>query len=130
MTLISDARSAYNSTSIGTATPQQLVVMVFERLVLDIERGGRALQAKKFDEANTQLTHAQTLITALSTSLDPEGWVGGHELLALYDYLNRRLIQANVRHDLRAAAEVLTHCRALRDTWKQAAEIVAQSSAE
>ena len=128
MTLISDARSAYNGTSASTASPEQLLVMLYDRLVLDIERGGRALQAKKFDQANEYLTHAQAIITALSTSLDAEGWVGGPELLALYDYLNRRLIQANVRHDLRAAAEVLSHCRALRDTWKQAAAIVARDA--
>jgi flagellar secretion chaperone FliS len=120
-----DVRSAYTSNSVGTASPAQLLVMLYDRLVLDVERALRAQMKSDADAANTQLLHAQAIITELQVSLDPEGWKGGPELLALYHYLQRRLIQANVRHDQRATKEVLVHCRGLRDTWKRAALIAA-----
>lgn len=121
-----DARSAYQSTTAATATPGQLLVMLMERLVLDTERGLRALMAQDSAEANTQLQHAQAIVSHLQSSLDTEGWTGGRELMALYGYLQRRLLQANVRKDQRAGREVVALSRHLRDTWKRAAELAAR----
>lgn len=122
-----DARSAYRSNTVSTATPGQLLVMLFDRLVLDVERGLRAQMKSDQEQANTQFQHAQAILAELQSSLDPEGWAGGHELMALYGYLQRRLIQANVSRDQRAAKESLILCRRLADTWKRAAVLAAQS---
>lgn len=123
-----DARSAYRGNSVGTATPAQLLVMLFDRLVLDAERGLRALQAGDTGETHTQLLHAQAIVTELQATLDVEGWTGGRELMSLYAYLQRRMIQANVRRDVRAGREVVHLTRHLRDTWKRAAELAARES--
>lgn len=120
-----DARSAYRGTTAATATPGQLLVMLMDRLVLDAERGLRALMAQDREETNSQLQHAQAIVSHLQATLDTEGWTGGRELMALYDYLQRRLLQANVRKDQRAAREVLGLCRHLRDTWTRAAQLAA-----
>lgn len=122
-----DARSAYRGNAVATATPGQLLVMLFDRLVLDVERGLRAQMKSDWAEANTQFQHAQAIVSELQATLDPEGWTGGPELMALYGYIQRRLIQANVRHDQRAAKESLILCRQLADTWKRAALLAARS---
>jgi flagellar secretion chaperone FliS len=124
-TMHDDARSAYTSNTVGTASPAQLLVMLYDRLVLDVERALRAQMKDDAAGASTQLLHAQAIITELQVSLEVEGWKGGRELMALYGYLQRRLIQANVRRDQRATKEVLVHCRSLRDTWKRAALLAA-----
>lgn len=121
----SDARAAYQSNSIATAAPAQLLVMLFDRLVLDVERGVRAQMASDWQEANNHLQHAQAIVTHLQSTLDTEGWTGGPELMALYAYVQRRLIQANVRRDQRAGRECVALTRHLRDTWKRAAELAA-----
>lgn len=121
-----DARAAYRGNAVGTATPAQLLVMLMDRLVLDAERGLRALMAQDNAEANTQLQHAQAIVSHLQSSLDTEGWTGGHELMALYGYVQRRLLQANVRKDQRAGREVVALTRHLRDTWTRAAELAAR----
>lgn len=125
-TLHAEARSAYQGNTVATASPAKLLVMLFDRLVLDTERGLRALAAGDNIEAHNQLTHAQAIVTHLRASLDPEGWRGGPELMALYGYLQRRLVHANVRHDQRAGREVVGLSRHLRDTWKRAAELAAR----
>lgn len=129
MTTLQNARTAYAKSNVRTASPEQLLLMLWDRLVLDVERAVRAQMKGAHAEAAPQLIHAQSIITEFQATLDPEGWAGGHELMALYGYLQRRLIQANVRKDQRAAKEVLAHCRALRDTWRKAAAIAAREGA-
>jgi flagellar secretion chaperone FliS len=126
MSIHADVRSAYQGNAIATASPTQWVVRLYERLVLDVERGLRAQMRGDREEANSQLQHAQAIVTEFQSTLDVEGWAGGHELMALYGYIQRRLIAANVNHDLQAAKEALVLCRGLHDTWRRAATIAAQ----
>lgn len=116
-------RTAYQGNTVATASPARLLVMLFDRLVLDCERGLRALMSADNVEAGNQLVHAQAIVTELQSTLDVHRMPAGKELMALYDYLQRRMIQANVRHDQRAAREVVALARHLRDTWKRAAEL-------
>lgn len=127
-TMQNNARSAYTQNAVGTASPGTLLVMLFDRLVLDCERGLRATMSSKHVEANNQYVHAQSIVSHLQGSLDTEGWTGGRELMALYAYLQRRLIQANVRHDAKAGREVVALTRHLRDTWKRAAQLADQGA--
>lgn len=125
-TMQQQARTAYTTATLGTASPQKLMLMLWDRLVLDVERGLRAQMAEDHGEASRQLVHAQAIMTEFQATLDTEGWTGGRELLALYGYLQRRLVQANISKDQVATKEVLAHCRALRTTWHRAAEIAAR----
>lgn len=119
------ARTAYQGNSVATATPQKLLVMLFERLVLDCERGFRAVVAADRETAHEQLVHAQAIVTELQSSLEVDGMPAGRELLALYGYLQRRLIQANVEASVGAAKEAVILARQLCDTWRQAAMLAA-----
>ena len=129
MTMTQQARAAYTSANLKTASPEQLLIQLWERLVLDVERGVRAQLAKDFPEAGRQFVHAQAIITEFQATLVVDGWKGGSELMSLYAYFQRRLVQANVRKDHSAAKEVLIHCRALCDTWKKAALLAAREKA-
>lgn len=120
-----DARAAYRTNSVATASPNQLLVMLFERLVLDCERGLRALMKADHQDANTQLQHAQAIVTELQSTLEVDGMPAGRELMALYTYLQRRLIVANVQHHQRAAKEALLLARDLCETWRTAARLAA-----
>lgn len=123
-----NVRATYQAASVSTASPARLLVMLLERLVLDAERGAAALTAGEHDEANRQLQHAQAIVTELQSTLEADRMPAGQELLALYDYLQRRLVTANVSHDQVAAAEAVTLCRDLCDTWRQAALLAASSA--
>ncbi len=50
-----------------------------------------------------------------------------HNLLLLYDYMHRRLIEANVHKDQAIVEEVLQMAVELRDTWEQAMKIAKES---
>lgn len=127
--MMNNARAAYVDASIATASPARLLVMLFDRLVLDVQRGRDAQVAGDFEATHNQLTHAQDIVMELQVSLRPEEFKGGYELAALYAYLHRQLVMANVRKSTAITDEVLTLVTELCDAWREAALISAQESA-
>src|SRR5437763_1277354 len=109
-------RARYMSTSVTTASPGQLLVMLYDRLVIDLTRAEEALLTGDRTAGSAQLLHAQDIIVELRSTLNVDVWEGGPGLAQLYDFLLRELIRANVRADAGVAAS----CRALVATRRQA----------
>ncbi|HEY0890330.1 MAG TPA: flagellar export chaperone FliS [Nocardioides sp.] len=115
------ARNAYVGSSVTTAGPARLLVMLVERLVLDLERAQAAQQAGNHSEATTHLVHAQDIVFELEASLKPEMFSAGPQLASIYAFLRSQLVQANVRRDLGTTQWCLGLATALCDTWRTAA---------
>jgi len=116
-----NARNAYVGASVGTASPERLLVMLCERLVLDLQRGREAQLAGRREDANTQLLHAQDIVLELRSSLNHDAWAGAARLDALYGWMHAQLITANTRADVKITEHVLSLAMQLADTWRQAA---------
>jgi flagellar secretion chaperone FliS len=114
-------RSRYLGDSVSTASPQQLLVMLYDRLALDLERGQAALEAKDHAAANEELQHAQTIVLELLSSLQVDAWEGGPRLAALYRWLHAELLTANLRKDVGRVGSCRQVVEPLRDAWRQAA---------
>jgi len=123
-----NARNAYMGASVNTASPERLLVMLCERLVLDLQRGREAQLAGNREEANSQLLHAQDILLELRSSLNHDAWAGAGRLDALYGWMHSQLITANTRGDVKLTEHVLTLAMQLADTWRQAA-VEAQKTA-
>ena len=54
-------RARYMGDAVTTASPQRLLVMLYDRLALDLERAQAAFAAGDRAEANLQLQHAHQL---------------------------------------------------------------------
>jgi len=119
--MMTTARATYMDASIATASPARLLVMLYERLVLDVQRGLEAQGRNDLQETHRQLTHAQDIVMELHSSLRVDGFQGGQELATLYGYLHRQLVVANIRKDASITAECLTIVTDLCDIWRQAA---------
>lgn len=119
--MYTDAKSAYRDNSLSTASPARLLVMLVERLVLDVERGLAAQRAFDWSAAHQHLLHAQDIVIELETSLDVDKMPGGRELASLYEYLRSRLVLANVRRNPGVTQQALIISRHVCDTWRQAA---------
>jgi flagellar secretion chaperone FliS len=117
-------RSRYLGDSVATASPQRILVMLYDRLVLDLERAEEALLTGDRAAASNRLLHAQDIVLELRTSLDVDAWAGGPGLANLYVFLLTELVRANVAGD----ATRVTACRGLveplRDAWREAATAV------
>ncbi len=117
---LSNSASAYQSQAVQTANQPQLLVMLFDRLAVDIARAELAIEAANFETTNEALQHAQKIVRMLSSSLDPDGFSGGHELLAIYVFLENHLIKANLEKSLTAVKECADLVRPIHEAWRRA----------
>ncbi|HEV7195443.1 MAG TPA: flagellar export chaperone FliS [Pedococcus sp.] len=122
-------RARYMGDSVATASPHQLLVMLYDRLALDLERAEQALETKDRERSHEQLLHAQEIVLELRASLNVDVWDGGPRLAALYAWLVGELIQANLKCDVRRVRDCRRVVEPLRDAWREAALSLVASSA-
>ena len=120
-------RARYLGDSVSTASPQQLLVMLYDRLALDLERAEAALIDGNRDAAREQLMHAQEIVLELQASLQVDVWEGGPRLAALYTWLLSELIQTNLKGNVRRVADCRKIVEPLRDAWREAAASLASA---
>ncbi|WP_129339106.1 flagellar export chaperone FliS [Cellulomonas endophytica] len=123
-----DVRSRYKADSITTAGPAKLLTMLYDRLLLDLDRGEAALRLADRGAASRHLCHAQDIVAELMGSLDTREWEAGAQLMSVYAFLFDELVQANVRAD----ADRVVACRGLvaplAAAWHEAAATIARTS--
>lgn len=114
-------RERYLADSVATASPAKLLVLLYDRLVLDLSRAEQALAAGDRGAASAQITHAQEIILELRATLDTEAWAGAVGLASLYGFILTELIGANVTGDGQRVAACRALIEPLRDAWREAA---------
>jgi flagellar protein FliS len=120
---------AYRQTQAQTAAPGELVVMLYRGAARFVSTAIEAIEARDIQAAHTNLVRAQAIITELSETLDlARGGELASNLLAIYQYLNRRLIEANLRKDPAPAREVEKLLRELLPAWEAAAREAAATT--
>jgi flagellar protein FliS len=117
---VNNPRDTYLAASVSTASPSQLLVMLYERLTLDLQRATDALCNGEPGKAHEPLLHAQEIVLELNASLKVDTWEGAANLASLYDYLHSELVKANLTKDLEIADFCLHVVGTLRDTWRAA----------
>lgn len=116
---------AYRSNAVLTASPGQLVLMLYDgalkAMAIAVEAFGRPeTDTRRIEVINHQLQKAQNIIVELQSGLNMQ--VGGEfaqTLYRLYDYHTRRLFEANLRKDVTIVHEVEELVRSLRDAWAE-----------
>ena len=120
--------SHFISDGITTASPQRLLVMLYDRLLLDLDRAQLAIARFDHNAAHEALVHAQDILTALDCSLDLDVWPAAETLSDIYGFVSNLLVEANLRKD----ATVVAQCRELidpiRDAWYEAAGLDARAA--
>jgi flagellar protein FliS len=122
-------RERYLGDSVSTASPGRLLVMLYERLVLDIARAEAALRTGDRELASGKLLHAQEIVLELRATLNMDAWDGAAGLAQIYGFLLGELIGSNVNADADRAASCRTLVEPLLDAWRQAAAAPADAAA-
>lgn len=117
-----NAYQQYKEKSIQTASPEELTLMLYNGLVKFIMRGIDAIEKNKIEEAHQSILRAQDIIQEFMATLDKKYAVSAN-LELLYDYMYRRLIEANAHKDASILEEVLNMAKQLRDAWEQAMKL-------
>jgi flagellar protein FliS len=114
-------RNRFLADTVATAGPQQILTMLYDRLVLDLNRAELAQRKGERSQAADQLDHAQEIIASLASTLDVDAWSGGKGLMDLYMYLLRELVGASGACDADRTAACTALVVPLRDAWHEAA---------
>lgn len=111
---------AYQHTQTHTASPGELILMLYRGALRFIVAGVEALEAPDLAGAHGNLVRAQAIVAELTASIDVErGGEIAAQLLLLYEYINRRLIEANVSKTAAPAREAEKLLRELLPAWTQ-----------
>jgi flagellar protein FliS len=114
--------SAYQNvaawTSLSTADPHRLVLMMFDGALARVAAARGCMQHGRVGEKGPLISRALAIVDELRSSLDIErGGTIAANLDDLYDYMSRRLVEANATDRLEILDEVTTLLRELRDAW-------------
>ena len=115
---------SYRQVATQTASPGNLVLMLFEGAIGFLEKGLRGFDLEDPLEfnltINNNIIRAQAIINELSLSLNlRDGGEIAIHLRRLYGYMDRRLQESNVSKEKAGIVDVVDRLRILRDTWAQ-----------
>jgi flagellar secretion chaperone FliS len=118
----SSKAGAYQSvaawTSVTGGDPVHLVLMLFDGALARISAARGCMERGMTADKNQLLSRALAIVDELRASLDFErGGTIAASLDDLYDYMSRRLVEANATNRLEILDEVTTLLRELRDAW-------------
>ena len=110
----------YRETEVMTATPGQLVVLLYDHLLVSLRRARTAMEAGDADVQGERLEKGRNVLTELLVTLDRErGGEVAANLSALYSFLLGELVQVGVRADVARLDRVTAMIAELRDAFAQ-----------
>ncbi|CAM4389375.1 flagellar export chaperone FliS [Paenibacillus alkaliterrae] len=121
-------RNKYLETTIQTATPAQLLIMLCDGAIRFSRLAIEAINNNELQIVNTNLIKVQNIISEFIITIDRSSSVA-EQLLKLYEYFNYRLIEANMKKSIEPIQEVLGYLVEMKETWIQANKLVNSSSA-
>ena len=110
--------STYQNSKVMTASPGELTLMLYEGAIKFCNVAIIGIEQKDIQKTHDNILKAQKIITEFRSTLDFK-YPLANEFEAIYEYLYRRLLDANMKKDISIIEEVLTHLRTMRDTWKE-----------
>jgi flagellar secretion chaperone FliS len=110
--------NSYLRTKVLTATPEQLQMMLYDGAIRFCEQARAALAEKNFEQSYNLISRVQRIIMELQCTLKRDVFpeLCGR-LSALYNFVYRKLVEANIEHQVEALEEALRVLRYQRDTW-------------
>jgi flagellar protein FliS len=114
--------AAYRQQSVMTATPGQLVVMLYDGCLRFLHQAAYAMRGGDVVETNARLTRAEAIIDELHATLDLEkGGVVASRLQGIYVFCSRHLLEARTAREPEMIEKVSELLAELRDAWAQIA---------
>ena len=120
----------YRESELMSATPGQLVVMLFDKILLTIRRARVAIEGRNVEERCENICKAHEMVTELRVTLDHEAAPEmSAQLDALYAYMLQELTEANRLQDVKKLDVVLHMATELRAAFAGAVQQLAAGAA-
>ena len=116
--MVKNPYEQYKNNAIATATPAELTLMLYEGAIKFGNIAIKAIEENDIEKAYRNIVKVQNIISEFRNTLDFKYPVA-KDFDRVYEYLERRLVEANVTKDKEIMEEVVKHIRSMRDTWKE-----------
>lgn len=113
-----NAYMQYNNSKVLTASPAELTLMLYEGAIKFCNIARLAIEQKDVSKAHKNIIKVQSIVEYLRQTLDMQYKVA-EDFERVYIYLEKLLVEANVKKDVQLLTEVGDHLHSMRDTWKE-----------
>lgn len=108
----------YNNNKILTASPAELTLMLYDGAIKFCNIAIMGIEQNDIQKAHNNIMKVQRIIEEFQITLNFKYEIA-NDFNNVYNYLMRRLREANLRKDKAIMEEVSEHLHTMRDTWKE-----------
>jgi flagellar protein FliS len=118
----------YKQTAIKTATPEQVLLMLYEAAIKAAKLAKIAMEKKQIADKGRHIAKVHDIVMELNNSLDhSKGPQVAEQLASLYEFCTAQLLKANLHNDPKALENVTSILTTLHEGWVAAVEEVRKS---
>ncbi|WP_195986946.1 flagellar export chaperone FliS [Clostridium sp. D53t1_180928_C8] len=111
--------NAYKQNMVNTASNEKLLLMLVDGAVKYTKIARLAIENKDIQRAHKELTRVQDIFTELMVTIDKNAGQVYENMYNIYDFIKSRLVQANLKKDIKIIDEILPLIENVRDTWHE-----------
>ena len=114
--------NAYKNNSVNYASKEQLLLMLVDGAVKYAKIGRAAIEEKNVTKAHESLTRTQDIFVELMASLDTGAAEWAKQIFKIYEFINYKVGQANLKKDIKELEEVIPFIEDVRNMWYEVYE--------
>jgi flagellar protein FliS len=116
---------AYRENAVLSATPEQLVVLLYDHLIINLKRAIPQIRNRDMEGKARSLTRAQDIVMELLSSLDfDQGGEISNRLASLYGFFSQEIATVGRTLDTARIGQLVEMAEELRESWVEAARLV------
>jgi len=116
-----EAKLAYRENAVRSATPIELVVILFEAAIEDMRRAVSAIQTRDIEERAAAVRHAMLILQQLQGTLDFErGGQVAKQFEQFYNLIRAKLLESQLRNSPELMSQQIQFMSEVRDCWAEA----------
>lgn len=121
----------YTEQMVLTASPAKLIELLLDKAINVLEEAKKLIDEKDYTGANEKIVRAQDIVMELNLALDVEkGGDIAKNLRALYNYMYRTLVEANIKKDKNMIDDVKVLLSDLLSTWREAMKLAGSTASQ
>lgn len=118
--MVSNGYNVYKNNSINYASNEQLLLMLVDGAVKFAKKAESALEEKKIKETHDNIIRTEDIFLELMASLDRSAGDWAVQLYKVYQFIHDKLVEANLKKDIKILQEIMPLIEDVRDTWHEA----------
>jgi flagellar protein FliS len=112
---------AYKEAAVLTASPQQLVVMLYDGAIRFLRQGEMTMREGAIAHTNDRLQRAEAILEELLATLNLDAGEVATRLQAIYVFSRKLLVEARLERDPAKVGQVIGFLENLRGAWAEIA---------